>query len=219
MKPASLVSLNIGRPQLLVKNGRQYSTAINRGPVPGPLELGVEGLAGDRVSDLNVHGGPDKAVCCYPSEHYPHWREKLGTPMDVPSFGENFTTAGLLETDVCIGDVFGVGGATVQVSQPRQPCGKLASKHDEPRLIHWVNESRFTGFYFRVLTPGAVRAGDPIELHARTHADLTIARLIEVRLSGEIDEATCRRLAALPELAQSWRKTFAGLLGSPDDDE
>jgi len=208
MQHASLISLNIGRPQLLVKNGRQYSTSINRRPVEGPLELGMEGLAGDRVSDLKFHGGPDKAVCCYPSEHYPHWRARLGTPMEVPSFGEGFTTRGLLETEVCVGDVFRVGTATVEISQPRQPCSTLANKHDEPRLIAWVNETGYCGFYFRVLEAGRVQTGDALTLHDRPYPDLTIAMLFTTMLQKTADAALLRRLANLPELSQSWRERF-----------
>src|ERR1051325_11063003 len=104
-----VVSLNIGRPQLRLKEGRPYSTAINRRPVDGPVELTATGFVDDRVSDSKNHGGPDKAVCCYPVEHYAYWRERLAAEMPLPSFGENFTTEGLLEEDVCIGDTFDVG--------------------------------------------------------------------------------------------------------------
>lgn len=202
-------SLNIGRPQLLVRGERRLSSAINRRPVDRPVLLNETGFDGDRVSDLSVHGGPDKAACCYPFEHYAHWSDSLGLAMQVPSFGENLTTEGLLESNVCIGDTFRVGEAAVQVSQPRQPCGKLVMKHDRPDLPQRINETGFTGFYIRVLEPGPVAANDDITLLERPHADLTIERLTRTMLDKSNDPALLNRLASLPELSQSWRERFA----------
>lgn len=133
-----LVSLNVGRPQIVLRDGRQYSTAINRHRATSRVALGPEGLDGDRVADRNVHGGPDKAVCCYSREHYPYFSELLGHELAVPAFGENFTTAGLLESEVCVGDTYRVGSAVVQITQPRQPCFKLANKHRQPQIIEWI---------------------------------------------------------------------------------
>lgn len=152
-----VVSLNVGRPQIVLSGGQQYSTSINRRPVQEPIEATPLGFVGDRVSNDKVHGGPDKAICCYPHEHYSHWSGILGRALEVPSFGENLTTLGMLECDVCIGDVFRVGGAEVQVSQPRLPCSKLAMKLAEQRIIRWIIENQFSGFYFRVLRAGVVR--------------------------------------------------------------
>lgn len=201
-----LAALNIGHPAVLVRHGRQYSTAINRKPVSGPVVLGPSGLEGDRVSDDRVHGGPDKAVCCYPSEHYAHFSARLGVELAVPAFGENFTTAGLVETEVCIGDTFRVGAALVQVTQPRQPCAKLAMKHDTPDLIRWVNETGYTGFYFRVLESGPVAAGDALTLLARPRPGLTIASAMRTRLAKPLDEAAVRWLLAAPELSAAWQR-------------
>lgn len=214
-----VVSLNIGRPEIVIRDGRQYSTAINRHPIAGRLALGVEGLAGDRVSDRNVHGGPDKAVCCYPREHYPYFASKVGRELGLPSFGENFTTEGMLETGVCLGDTYRVGTALVQVSQPRQPCFKLARKHNEPRMIEWVNERAFCGFYFRVLQTGEVEAGDALELVDRRYADMTVQRMMRIRLGDEGGELEAARLAGATELSASWRAYFQSVLaGEPDDD-
>lgn len=203
-----IVSLNIGRPQIVMAGGQQYSTSINRRPVEGLVEATPLGFAGDRVSNEKVHGGPDKAICCYSHEHYPHWSGVLGRELEVPSFGENLTTQGMLEIDVCIGDVFRVGGATVQVSQPRLPCSKLAGKLAEQRIIKWIHENQFSGFYFRVLQPGAVQSGDPVERFSHPHPDLSIARLVRLKSQPAPDPVLCGRLATLSDLSESWREHF-----------
>jgi MOSC domain-containing protein YiiM len=203
-----IVSVNIGRPQLVAKSGRTYSTSINRHPATGPVQLTTEGFENDRVSDRSVHGGPDKAICCYAHEHYPFWEMRLGHEMPVPSFGENLTTEGMLEIDICIGDAYRIGSATVQVSQPRQPCFKLAGKHDEPRIIPWVWEEGFSGFYFRVVDTGAIGAGDAVELVARPHADLSIRRMLRLKRGEGLSDDMRERLANLYELAGSWREAF-----------
>ncbi|HKQ47350.1 MAG TPA: MOSC domain-containing protein [Phycisphaerae bacterium] len=205
-----IVSVNIGRPQLVARGGRTYSTSINRHPVTGPVHVTLEGFENDRVSDRSVHGGPDKAICCYSHEHYPFWQERLRHEMPVPSFGENLTTDGMLETDICIGDTYRIGSATVQVSQPRQPCAKLAGKHEEPRMIPWVWEEGFSGFYFRVLDTGAIGAGDAVELVSRPHPDLSIVRMLRLKRDVQLSDDLRERLVNLPELAASWRDAFRG---------
>ncbi|TWT46321.1 6-N-hydroxylaminopurine resistance protein [Phycisphaerae bacterium RAS1] len=207
-----IVSLNIGRPNIVIRNGRQYSTSINRKPVAGAIELSEQGLSGDLVSDNNVHGGPDKAVCVYSREHYAQvaaWlSEARGDPVElaVPSFGENFTTTGMLETDVALGDVFRAGQALLQITQPRQPCFKLAAKLGDPRAIAWINERRCCGFYFRVLETGLVAEGDSLERVERPAAHYTIDRLMALRLARGPDPAELRVLAQHELLSASWRK-------------
>lgn len=225
MNDPSLIAISIGRPQIVLRGGRQYSTAINKRPVDGPIEVGPEGVAGDRVSDTSVHGGPDKAVCVYPHDHYPFWMQRLAEAkgvaaydMPIAAFGENFTTAGLLERDVCVGDRFAVASALFEVSQPRQPCFKLAGKHDEPRMVRWIHENGFSGFYLRVLTPGVVQAGDAIRLQERPRPELTIQRLIRARASDDPGRGLLEELAALPPLSASWRKWAAAKLGDERDD-
>lgn len=214
-----LVTVSIGRPQLVQYRGETYSTAINRQPTDRPIAAGIEGLADDRVSNRNVHGGPDKAICCYPHEHYAFLAERLGRSVDIPACGENFTTAGLLETNVRVGDTFRVGSSVVQVTQPRQPCAKLARKHDEPRLIGWMNDTGFCGFYLRVIEPGTITRGDAINCVERAEGSLTIAELIALRVAPKSNPALWRRVAALPALSASWREFFERLVrGETDDD-
>lgn len=170
-----VISLNVGRPQIVLHQGRQYSTSINRTPVDGPVALTARGFVGDRVADSERHGSPDQAVCCYPHEHYAPWADRLGRAPIIPAVGENLTTTGLLEHQVCIGDTYRVGEALLQVSQPRGPCWKLANKHDAPQLVRWIEETGFSGFYFRVLEPAPIAAGDPIALVSRINPGRTVA--------------------------------------------
>jgi len=217
--PPHLKSLNTGRPQIVLRDGRQYSTAINRRAVEGRVRLTAEGIDGDRVADRNVHGGPDKAICCYPREHYPHFSKLVGVELTVPAFGENFTTAGLLEGEVCVGDTFRVGSAVVQITQPRQPCFKLANKHRQPQIIGWIYETGFCGFYFRVLQTGEVGSGDAFEPAGRIHEGLTITRLLAIRADPHAEPHLWNQLAELPALSDSWRKHFARRVNGGSDDD
>lgn len=202
-------SLNIGRPQIVIYNGRQYSTSINRKPVEGPVELTPTGFVGDRISEAGPHGGEEMAACCYPREHYDEWRRRLGRELVIPSFGENLTTDGLVETQVCVGDEYEIGGATVQVSQPRMPCWKLANKLETKQAVEWIHASGHCGYYLRVLRPGRVATCDAIRLVRRGCAEFTIDRLMRLKLEKRPDETVARRLAELPELSASWRQHFA----------
>lgn len=204
-----VVSLNIGRPQLFTRDGRTISTSINRRPVHESVDLTITGFAGDRPSNQEVHGGVDRAACCYPHEHYAHWRDVLGGEVEVPAFGENLTTHGALETEVCVGDVYRIGGATVQISQPRQPCGTLAMWIGHSHLPKWVNEAGYTGFYLRVLSPGSVRAGDEMTLIERPLVGATILALTRLMLDKEAPIERLEEASAMVELSESWRTKLA----------
>ena len=204
-----IVSLNIGRPVLTVHDGRQYSTAINRRSIPERIRLTALGFAGDRVADNENHGGPDRAACCYSHEHYSFWAERLEKDLPIPSFGENLTTEGLLEREVCIGDTFRIGSALVQVTQPRQPCWKLANKLEAPQLPKWITELSYTGFYVRVLEEGEVQAGDAVQLVHRPNPEVTVALTAAQLLTPAATQGWLARLAELPELSNGWRARAA----------
>lgn len=214
-----ILSLNLGRPQIVLRGGRQYSTAIDRRPATARVRADLDGLAGDRVSNTRVHGGPDKALCVYPHEHYAHFAAQLGRELAIPSFGENLTLNGLNETDAAIGDTFRAGDALLQISQPRQPCRNLADKHGRPEMIAWVNETQFCGWYFRVLEPGELATGDELRRVARPHPDATVAWAMRTLLDPARPSAALERLASLPELSAAWKGQAARrLLGGGDDD-
>lgn len=175
-----LLSLQVGMPQEVVTETRQghmaWTSGIFKAPVEGPVWLGTLNLKGDGQADLTVHGGPDKAVLACSADHYHFWREEFPDIDWQPgAFGENFTIAGLTEDDVCISDIYSIGEAIIQVSQPRQPCWKLAAKLERPTLPKWVIKTGFSGWYFRVLQEGIVAAGQTLQLVERTIPDNTIA--------------------------------------------
>jgi len=212
---AILVSIQVGLPrrwgdpEATDPMERPWESAIAKEPVQGPVWLGRTNLIGDGQADLKHHGGPDKAVLAYAAAHYPLWRAELGRS-DLPygAFGENFTINGLTEEVVCIGDVYAIGEARVQVSQPRQPCWKIARRWRIKDLTARVVETGRTGWYLRVLTEGYVEARVPVELVERPFPQWTVARATEVMRNRWRDQAAARALAECPALAQSWKETL-----------
>jgi MOSC domain-containing protein YiiM len=205
-----LISLQVGIPRTVPLNGEGVSTGIFKLPIAKRVQMRELNLDGDRQADLTVHGGRDKAVYGYPSEHYPYWREQLpGVELPWGSFGENLTTEGLLESEVHIGDRFTIGGAEVVITQPRLPCFKLNLKFDRDDMIKRFLASRFTGFYFRVLREGEVGAGDEI---VRVHEDENRVSVLDIlRLYlGESDSEELRNRALQGKyLSRSWREELS----------
>jgi MOSC domain-containing protein YiiM len=205
--PATVASLQVGSIGELPYLDRTVKSAIRKRPVVGSRELTRFGLAGDEQADTVNHGGADKAVCAYPREHYPYWSRRLGRSLDAAAFGENLTVSGLNEDQARIGDVYALGSAIVQVSQPRQPCYKLAALYQQPKLALWVQESGYTGFYFRVVRPGAIEQGAELILAARPHPELTVTEANRVMHRDKHDLAAIERLL-VPELAEGWRRNL-----------
>jgi MOSC domain-containing protein YiiM len=166
-------------------------------------------LDGDEQSDLTVHGGPNKAVYCYPSEHYAFWREQL-PEMDLPwgIFGENLTTEGLLEADVCIGDRIRIGSAEFQVTQPRQPCFKLGIRFGRDDMIKRFVASGRSGFYVAVVREGELGRGDRIRFTERAADSLSVSEIFSLRSADEGKQDTLKRASALPALSEGWRDHF-----------
>lgn len=204
----TLISINVGLPREIIHGGQAITTGIFKLPVAGPVWLGRLNLAGDGQADLRVHGGEDKAVYVYPFEHYAFWAGELGRhDFSHGQFGENFTTEGLLEDEVSIGDVYRVGGARVQVTQPRTPCFKLGIRMGEQGFPARFTSANRTGFYLRVLEEGRVAAGDAIERVERAAGSMTVREVFRLRhIGGTHAEYECA--ARLPGLASSWRTAF-----------
>jgi len=188
-----------------MRRGRQFSSAINRRPAAGAIHLNENGFADDQVSDQRVHGGPEKAACVFPLEHYAFFASRLGRELAPPSFGENLTCDGLLEEVACIGDVYAIGTTHVQITSPRQPCLKLALKHDAPDLPRWIVETGYSGFYLRVLSAGAIETGAAIELVERPNPRFTVAEVQRLRYARRPAAALLRETLALGELSASYR--------------
>lgn len=208
-----VVALSVGKPKQVEYKGKPLETGIYKLPVERAAQLGPEGFSGDGQADLVNHGGPDKAVCVYPEEHYPYWEQELGKPVGVSAFGENLTTSGLLETDVCIGDVFEIGTAVVQVSQPRYPCFKLSQKHGAADMPAKVLKTGYCGFYFRVLKTGEISAGTPIVRVSRGAGSVPVSRVLAVMAAGKQDREGMLQLVGHPDLSASVRESFRKRLG------
>lgn len=204
-----IVSLNIGRPRLVMRNGEPVSTAIFKEPVAGRVPLRTLNLDGDRQADLSVHGGPTKAVYVYPSEHYDYWRHEL-PEMELPwgMFGENFTTEGLSEAATNIGDKFAIGSATVMVTEPRMPCYKLGIRFGRTDIIKRFLVSGRSGFYLAVLQEGEVGTGDAIELIERHQSAIKVSDITRLYIDHAGDGTLLRRAAELEPLPESWRAYF-----------
>jgi len=202
-----VVSLKVALPSTQMYGEEEVFTGGAKRSV-GRAMLCRPGFEGDGQGDLVNHGGPDKAVCVYPFDHYAHWEGVLGRGMGPGGFSENLTVSGALETEVCIGDVFRVGGATVQASQPRTPCGKLAAKNGERRFAKWVAQSGYTGFYMRVLSEGVVERGDPFERVERRPDGISIAAVNDAFFERVWDLDLVERLSTLPEFGADGRTLF-----------
>src|SRR5881409_4420837 len=212
-----LISVNVGLPRVVMSNSDPVSTGIFKEPVAGRVMLRTLNLDGDRQADLSVHGGPSKAVYVYPSEHYDYWKREL-PEMKLPwgMFGENFTTAGLFESEVNIGDKFRVGSAVVMVTEPRMPCFKLGIRFGRPDVVKRFQHSGRTGFYLAVLQEGDVAAGDSLEFIARDTHGITVADITNLFMADATNQDLLRRASDLPALPEGWRVYFRERLWEPD---
>ncbi|MDR2308394.1 MAG: MOSC domain-containing protein [Paucimonas sp.] len=185
-------------------------SAIDKQPRQGAHALTFLGIAGDEQGDLRVHGGVDKAIHHYPREHYVDWVAELGEhPLlaQPGAFGENFSTDGWREADVCLGDRIRVGSALLEVSQGRMPCWKLNDRFEVAQMALQVQQSGRTGWYYRVLEEGVVEAGDSLSIVERRHAEWSVARLSAVLFDKRLEPDLLRECLALP-LVPSWRRTL-----------
>jgi MOSC domain-containing protein YiiM len=213
-----LLSVNVGLPREIEWKGKIVRTSIFKESVVGRVRVGKLNVEGDQQSDLTVHGGIDKAVYAYPSEHYPFWRREL-PGMDLPwgVFGENLTTEGLLEETLHIGDRLRVGSSEFVVTQPRMPCFKLGIRFNRPDIVKRFLQSGRSGFYFAVLKEGEVAAGDAVELLKQDEHGVTVADIVNLYRSDASNQDTLRRVSELPSLPNSWQEYFRKRLWNPDD--
>ncbi|OPA74616.1 MOSC domain-containing protein [Paenibacillus selenitireducens] len=203
-----VISLNVGKPAPLQDQKREVLSAIHKEPAHERLYLSKVNFTGDEQADKVHHGGEDKAVCVYSLDHYPYWENELGLNLPRGAFGENLTVQGMRETDIHIGDVFQLDEAVVQVSQPRQPCYKLAAKYRIPDLAVRVQDTGFTGFYFRVLQEGWVSPQCTILPLERDTAFVTLEYANQIMHHDKRNLEGIERILAVPALSESWRLTL-----------
>jgi MOSC domain-containing protein YiiM len=201
-----VISVNVGLPQEFAWKGMKVSTAIFKNPVANPVAINQMNLSGDEQADLTVHGGFQKAVYAYPLEHYSYWRSEL-PGLDLPhgNFGENLTTEGLSEEDVCIGDRIRFGTATLVVTQPRMPCYKLALRFGMDDMIKRFLKSRKSGFYFAVVEPGIVAPGSEISIVSRDPQRVSVADILKLYLDRGRNVELAQRVQLLDALPEGWK--------------
>jgi len=204
-----IISINVGRPQLVIWNGEPVSTGIFKEPLAGRVMLRTLNLDGDRQADLTVHGGPEKAVYAYPAEHYDFWKREL-PDMELPwgMFGENFTTEGMSETEIHVGDKFRVGSAELMATQPRMPCYKLGIRFGRTDIIKRFLMSERSGIYFSVLKEGEVGAGDEFELLEKNASGVRVVDVTRLYSSDKKNVDLLRQAIASDALPSSWREYF-----------
>jgi MOSC domain-containing protein YiiM len=208
-----LISVNVGLPREIIWKDRVITTGIFKEPVAGRVAVRKHNLDGDRQADLTVHGGPEKAVYAYPSEHYDLWRNELpGVDLPWGMFGENLTIEGLTEREVNVGDRFRIGASELMVTQPRMPCFKLAAKFNRDDIIKRFLDSGRSGFYLAVIEEGEVAAGDAIERIYRDAEDINIADLVKFYTRGVKERDWLSRAARHQALPEGWREHFLKLL-------
>ena len=204
-----LISTNVGLPRIVTFNGDPVSTGIFKEPVAGRVMLRTLNLDGDRQADLSVHGGRSKAVYLYPSEHYDYWKRELpGMNLPWGMFGENFTSAGLLESEINIGDRFRVGSAVVIVTEPRMPCYKLGIKFGRSDIVKKFLASGRTGFYFGVWQECEVGADDSIELIEKADLNVRVSDITRLYTREKHNLGLLRRAVQVEALPESWKSYF-----------
>jgi MOSC domain-containing protein YiiM len=204
-----VISVNVGLPREVIFKGEVVTTGIFKEPAKGRVKLKTLNLDGDRQADLTVHGGIDKAIYAYPAEHYEYWKRELPqTAYSWGMFGENFTTEGLVEDAVNIGDLFQIGTSRLIATQPRMPCYKLGVKFGRTDVIRKFLNSRRPGIYFKVLREGEVGAGDEIKLISRDENNVTINDIVRLYVEDKTDIEAMQRAITVESLPIGWRHHF-----------
>ena len=206
-----LVSVLVGTPRTVGTPGapdrmeREFTSAIWKSPVAGPVLAGALGLEGDAVHDTESHGGFDQAVLMYCAGHYPRWEAERGHPVERGAFGENLLVEGVDEDTACVGDSYQIGSVRLQVSHPRSPCSTLARRHQVPDMIAIVRQNGRSGWYLRVVEEGRLEAGQQVLLVDRLNPGWTIRRAAKAMYDRLREPAEAGALAACDGLSTEWR--------------
>ncbi|MGI9542020.1 MAG: MOSC domain-containing protein [Cyclobacteriaceae bacterium] len=204
-----LLSINVGLPKEVSYQGKSVVTGIFKDPVEGPIKVGKLNLEGDGQADLTVHGGEDKAVYVYPTEHYKFWRDTYPQKeFSFGVFGENLSATGLVETEVSIGDQYRIGSAEFMVTSPRMPCYKLGIKMEDPSFIKAFLKANYSGFYLRVLKEGVIEAGQNIEKVSEDGHQLTVAEVAGLYALDRDNLALLEKAVAAPNLPNDWKTHY-----------
>lgn len=208
---AQIVYLNVGMPELRNWNGKQELSAIEKKSVSQAF-LSKESFQGDGVAATEFHGGPDRAVCFYPVEHYSKWSAEFGIKLAPPTFGENISASAMTEADIHIGDTYRLGESVIQVSQGRVPCSKISKYNDIDQLLKRVVQTGYTGYFFRVLEEGMVYDDSKIILLEKKQNNFTILRANEIYFHNRKDYRSIEKLIENKELAEDWKVNLEKIL-------
>lgn len=207
-------AINVGMPVAMEYQNNEIISGYRKSPVDQTVFLSKLNFVGDGQGDLVHHGGEDKAICVYPFEHYEYWERELDISLTYGAFGENLTTEGMLEGEICIGDMFQLGEAVVQVSQPRQPCYKIAARYGIKELPARIQQTGYTGYYLRVLREGWVAPADKLSLKQQHSAGITLQYANQIMHHDKKNTVGLQTILDVPELSASWRETFTKRLNT-----
>jgi MOSC domain-containing protein YiiM len=207
-----IISLNVGLPMNIKYEGQIVQSAITKQPISGSIYLTKINFKGDKQADLVNHGGVDKAVCAYSYNHYSYWEKELDLQLSVPSFGENLTIEDLIEEQIHIGDIFQLGEAVLQVTQPRQPCYKLATKLGQPDMVLKVRNTGYSGYYFKVLEEGNVSVSDRLTLVNEDPCKISISEVNNILYHDTRNMDRVKEILQVEALAGSLRERLQGRL-------
>lgn len=207
----SIITLSVGEPKEFDWKGKTMLSGIGKAEI-SVVNLTKGGFIGDRVANPAFHGGPDRAVCLYPFEHYAYWNEKFALRMSPPAFGENICAVNMLEKDVYIGDIYEIGDCVIQITQGRIPCSTISKFNGEANLLAGLIKTGYTGYFFRVLEEGTVHADHKLKLLERRQSHTTVLEANLIMFSSRKDKASVEKLLKIAELAQSWKEKFEKFL-------
>jgi MOSC domain-containing protein YiiM len=208
-----ITSIHVGK--IAPLGSESVPSAFVKHAVVGPVRVTLSGIQGDEQADMSVHGGPEKAVYGYAACHYAAWSSDhpQHSQLLVPGgFGENLSIEGLSESDICVGDVHGIGSTRMQVCQPREPCFKLALRFNDKHMPKAMVRSGRAGWYYRILEPGVIDSGDRVELLDRPNPTFSFTRLVELISRGKATRDELERMRDMPGLAQNWQRRAAEML-------
>lgn len=211
MTKKEILHLAVGKPRDYAWKYGIESSGIGKTPVER-AELTSLGFVDDGVANPEFHGGPDRAVCLYPYEHYEYWNRLFETQINPPAFGENITAAGMMEKDVCIGDIYRIGNAVLQVTQGRIPCSTISKFNQEDRLLSQIFETGFTGYFFRVLEEGPIDVGSKIELLEKDQNRVSVFFTNQILYHEQDNKAGVEKILKVDALADVWRKKLIKFL-------
>ena len=206
-----IIHLAVGKPKEFNWNNQKELSSIGKALVQ-TVELKKSGFVGDDVANHKFHGGPDRAVCLYPFEHYSYWEEVFQKKLILPAFGENITATGMTEEQVCIGDIYKIGDTIVQVTQGRVPCATISHYNQENQFLKKVVETTLTGYFFRVLEEGTITFDSEITLLEKHSKDISVSFATQILFHQKHDKTSIEKILTVDALAEDWRNRFLKLL-------